>query len=287
MENENIKNMTELLTNKFLATIEDDYKKSFISDLVGQTDQTFLQIFQVFLQKYGKFEPLDIEKNLDRMKAPWDPSIPIETLFSQINDAAESAIYAQHPITDKGKVQAGEILILKTGAFIQDYKDWRTHEDANRTWTLFQEYWLDQYNLKNETETSAASMGYSNSAFEDDSYADTVTNFGTAFAANSLAINNLTKTNSTMATNISQLQGQLHDITTKLENLAAAAQVQSAMQAYNPPPTPPQLFNPSQQSIAKNTQHVSTNGYYQQPFQAQQQAPPNQCTPQQQTQYGQ
>ena len=173
------------------------------------------------------------------MKADWDASDPIENLFTQINDAAEFAIYATHPIADKDKTQAGEVLILKTGLFAQDYKDWRSHDDATRTWTFFQEFWQEQYNLKNETETTAGSMGYGNNvqtldAGDDDQYSDAVSNFGTAFAANSSTIQNLTEANNTMATNMTQLQNQLNAITNQLQNMAAGTR-QVQIQA---PPAP-------------------------------------------------
>ena len=54
------------------------------------------------------------------MAAEWDPEIPIEVIFQQINDAEEFAIYENHPIADNDKVQAAEVLILKTGSFPQE-----------------------------------------------------------------------------------------------------------------------------------------------------------------------
>ena len=57
------------------------------------------------------------------MKTDWDPSDPIESLFTQISDAAEFTIYAEHTIADNDKVQAAEVLILKTGVYGQDYKE--------------------------------------------------------------------------------------------------------------------------------------------------------------------
>ena len=81
--------MNECLTNMFLATISESYKKSFSSNLVGRTDRTFVEIFNEFLNKYGKIGPLDVEENINRMKSNWDPSNPIENLFAQIDDAGE------------------------------------------------------------------------------------------------------------------------------------------------------------------------------------------------------
>ena len=115
--------MNECLIQLFLATIGESYKKSTESNLIGRINLTLQAVFKQFLIKYGKFTPIDLEANRQRMCAPWDASAPIEDLFQQINVAAEFSVYARHPIAANDLVQAGELLILKTGAFGQAYKD--------------------------------------------------------------------------------------------------------------------------------------------------------------------
>ena len=81
MENDNIRNMNECLTQLFLATISESYKKSTESALIGRVNLTFQQVFSQFISKYGKFTPIDLESNRQRMYAKWDASSPIEDLF--------------------------------------------------------------------------------------------------------------------------------------------------------------------------------------------------------------
>ena len=78
MKNENIKILNEVLNNMFLAAIGDNYKKSFISNIVERFDQTFIQIFKIFLNKYGKLGLLDLKKNKERIKTAWDPGFPYQ-----------------------------------------------------------------------------------------------------------------------------------------------------------------------------------------------------------------
>ena len=223
MENENIKNMNEALLQLFLATIGENYRKHLESSFIGRVNRTFQEIFASFLAKYGKFGPLDLQANRERMTEPWDASTPIEALFAQINDSAEFALFTRHPVADNDKVQAGEILILKTGVFGTEYKDWRSHLEVDRTWTFFQDFWQQQYDLRQETETTAGQMGYGNSLLEkeddDTTFNDTVSNFGNAFAANSAAFNTLTDTNSSMAAGMSAIQQQLNALTAQLANI--------------------------------------------------------------------
>ena len=111
--------MSEALSTLFLSTIGVNYKMGIESDLIGQTNCSFLQLFGIFITKYGNFGPLNLEQNKLNMVAEWDPGIPIKALFQHINNAAEFAIYANHPIANNDKVQAAEVLILKTGSFPQ------------------------------------------------------------------------------------------------------------------------------------------------------------------------
>ena len=67
------------------------------------------------------------------MAEPWDASTPIEALFAQINDTSEFALFARHLITNNDKVQASEIIILKTGVFGTKYKDRRSHIKVDQT----------------------------------------------------------------------------------------------------------------------------------------------------------
>ena len=71
------------------------------------------------------------------MNEAWDASTPIEAFFAQTNDTAEFALFPRHPVADNDKVQAAEILILKTGVFGTKYKDWRSHLEVDRTWAFF------------------------------------------------------------------------------------------------------------------------------------------------------
>ena len=253
-ENANIANMNEALTNLFLEAIPDAYKKNWDNDLVGRTNAIFWPIFKAYLDKYGRIKPMDLELNLQRMKAEWDPSTPIEDLFAQIKNAHEYSIFAGHPYDDKALVNAGELTILRTGEFPQEYKDWRSLMPKDRTWAQFQEYWQDAYDLKEETETTAASLGYGGNATDlpvpDDNgiYESTVNNFGTAFAANSAAFEQLTESNKTLgsevAANVSGLQAQINALTTMMQNMAAGATNAPNAPTQPPQPTPPHAVQP-------------------------------------------
>ena len=183
----------------FLEGIDPAYKRHLDNDFVGVINGSFWNVFNGFLTKYGKVKPLDLEANTVRMKKRYEAADPIESLFAQINNAQEFRIFAGYPLTDKDLVLTAEVLILSTNQFSSEYKDWRSLDEADQTWEFFQEWWKEAYNLRKETETTATSLGYganvqpTKQGCNNATFDETVSNFGTAFAANSSAFSQLTE----------------------------------------------------------------------------------------------
>ena len=94
------------------------------------------------------------------MTAEWDPEVPIKTLFGKIEDACEYASFSNRNIPKEELIYTDEVLLLKTGHFGQDYKDWRSVENADRNWDYFQEWWQEAYDLREDTTTNADQFGF-------------------------------------------------------------------------------------------------------------------------------
>ena len=70
MEYGNIATMNRLLTGMFLECIDNTYKDPILSNMIGQPNKTFIEIFEYYIQKYGKVTPLDVGNNQTKMKTP-------------------------------------------------------------------------------------------------------------------------------------------------------------------------------------------------------------------------
>ena len=66
---------------------------------------------------------MDLEANNKRLRKSYDPPDPIETLFAQVNDENEYAIFAGSPKTDADLIHVAEVLLLKTSMFPQEYEN--------------------------------------------------------------------------------------------------------------------------------------------------------------------
>ena len=105
-------------------------------------------------------------------------------------------------------------------------------------------FWQRAYNLKSETETTAASLNFSahmeNVGHEDNTIDKAVSNLGEAFAANSTVISQLTETNSTLHDhlnrNITDLQHQMASMNMALQNLVATRRGNTSTQNQRPIP---------------------------------------------------
>ena len=129
-------------------------------------------------------------------------------------------------------------------------------DEADRTWEFFKNCGKKLTNIHEETETTATSLGYgantqpTKQGCDDATFDETVSNFGTAFAANSSAFSQLTKANQTMGTDISQnitaLQKQINDMSMLMHNMSVqhAAAVNTANAAV--PPVPPYVAQQQQ-----------------------------------------
>ena len=90
---------------------------------IGYGNVTILQLFTHLYSTYAKISPGDLEANEKRMKAAYDPNLPIEFLFKQIEDAVAYADHGQAPISQVQVTNRAVNLIINTGLFADDCKE--------------------------------------------------------------------------------------------------------------------------------------------------------------------
>ena len=63
----------------------------------GYVDVTTIKMLDHLYENYGIITVVDIEDNYTRMREPYNPTFPIETLFHQIELAVEYATAGKRP----------------------------------------------------------------------------------------------------------------------------------------------------------------------------------------------
>jgi hypothetical protein len=103
----------------------------------GYNNVTTLQLLTHLWNTYGRITSSDLDENDKRLNKAWHPPTPIETLFTQLDDAAIFATAGGMPIGDGNIVRAGYNLIYATGVFEAACRDWRLLPIAGQTLVAF------------------------------------------------------------------------------------------------------------------------------------------------------
>jgi hypothetical protein len=147
------------LVRAIIAATPLTYIETLSDPELGFAQVTALQLLTHLHTTYGAITAADRDSYHDRMRTPWSPPTPIETLFQQLEEGKRMATLAAEPIADSQLVRIGQHLIFKTGLFPDGCREWRLKPDADQTWANFKTHFARHDRDRQETATSA-SAGY-------------------------------------------------------------------------------------------------------------------------------
>jgi hypothetical protein len=176
---------------------------------------------------YGVITPIDIEDNDAKMRAPFDPTQPIELLCDQIETAVKFADAGNRPSNADQVVSRAYLLILQTGLYSDACRDWRRRAVLTQTWPNFKANFAEAHRDLRIVQTAAHGAGYqnANSAVEDlepDYCRETTEALGqlaTATAADRTAVANLTQANTLLSTQLGTANSRIRTMETLISNL--------------------------------------------------------------------
>jgi hypothetical protein len=84
------------------------------------------------LVDYGTISSAELEGDLVIMRLNWTTELPIETVFTQLEDAMVFAEAGHEPITPASAVRAGYAIIEKRGPFASSCRNWRAKLEADK-----------------------------------------------------------------------------------------------------------------------------------------------------------
>jgi hypothetical protein len=148
------------LKQQLLAAIGNIYYRSLRNRITGYANVTTLTILCHLYDSYGKISPTNLIDNDTRMKAPYDPSQPIELLFDQFDDAIELAAAANAAYTGPQIVAYAYNTIIQTGLFTDACRDWRQRPAAQKTWPTFKADFSLPHQEMRESQTTTQGAGF-------------------------------------------------------------------------------------------------------------------------------
>ena len=128
------------LKTQLLAACPDIYTAAKKQPQVGYGARTTLYLLTHLWAKYGKIEPSQLDENEDLMKTPWHPTEPFEKLIDQLTSTFAFATAGNSGATEKSVVRAGYKILVNTGLFQQELKEWRAKPDTDWTLEIFNDF---------------------------------------------------------------------------------------------------------------------------------------------------
>jgi hypothetical protein len=151
--------------------------------------------------------PTELTQKYERLNTPYDPNLPIETLFQQIQDARAFAVAGGQPYGAAMIVNVAYTLVFNTWLFPDACRAWQSRAVAVKTWAQFKIDFATAHREFRLTNQTAQQSGFhsDNMMIEqgrDDSMQETVEaipQLATATASDRSTVATLTTTNAKLA----------------------------------------------------------------------------------------
>ncbi len=239
MRHKNVKTMNTALGDRFLSLIDEVYKTEFLEHRISNPEMAFRDMFAWFLERYGETDENDHEDNKKRMEADWNLQDGWHKLERQIEEGIMFTVFTGYAMPDYDIVDVGVRVIMRTGLFTQEYKQWHARVQTDKTWRHFKQVWKTQIDLVKRTTKNAGSFGMGMNALQtstisdlDTEYDNSVVTFANAHNKTQESINSLTQTNAQMQAALPSIQQQLEQVN---QMQAMLCQQINAMTSAPPP----------------------------------------------------
>jgi hypothetical protein len=151
-------NTDTALKNQLIQAVDEQYIKSLHNRNTGYVTSTTWHILDFLYTNYGNITPAELLANTEKLQEPYNPSEPIESLFTRFEDAMEYADAANRPFTEVQILEYALLSILKTGQFKEAIREWRSLPAQN--WNLFKTHFATAHKEYRELEALAGNSGY-------------------------------------------------------------------------------------------------------------------------------
>jgi hypothetical protein len=123
-------NVDQAIKKLIIESFEDAYLNAFLDEIVGYANCTSLQLLTHLLTYYAMIAPTELTQNYERLNTPYDPNLPIETLFQKIQDDRAFTVAGGQPYGAAMIVNVAYRLVFNTGLFPDACRAWKSRAIA-------------------------------------------------------------------------------------------------------------------------------------------------------------
>jgi hypothetical protein len=135
------------LRNRLVALIIQAVPRTFIALLEDAThgfaEVTPQQLLEHLTTTFGTIHPQDLNANLKRLCAPWDPATSIHTVFTNAEQCRQFAAPSTDPITENTLVRNLATTFRQSGVFNLDSDSWDKKPVTDMTLTNLRVHFLE------------------------------------------------------------------------------------------------------------------------------------------------
>jgi hypothetical protein len=131
------------LKRMLLAAVDPKFVESLQHPLYGFSQVTTRQILEHLQNTYGDLDQDALEANKKTLDEPWEPSETMEPLWKRVTDAQQVAQAGNDPITDASAMRAIRAVLIATGLFDLDIREWDKKPANDKTWANFRTFFTD------------------------------------------------------------------------------------------------------------------------------------------------
>ena len=150
----------QALQQQLIAVFDEEYLRGLRNMHTGYVGVTTQQMLDHLYDNYGIITAVDIEDNDTRMREPYNPTFPIETLFHQIELAVEYTTAGKRPYQEDQVVSRAYLLVLRTGLYAEACRDWDKKTLADKKWSRFKTYFTVAHRDLRLMQTASKQAGF-------------------------------------------------------------------------------------------------------------------------------
>jgi hypothetical protein len=187
--------------------------------------------------------PTELTQNYERLNTPYDPNLPIETLFQQIQHARAFAVAGGQPYDAAMIVNVAYTLVFNTGLFPDACRAWKLRAISAKTWAQFKIDFATAHREFRLTNQTAHPSGFhsANMMIEqgrDDSMQETaeaIAHLATSTSSDRGTVPTLTTTNAKLANQLESAHALIAQLKSEIATLKS--KIKPAWQGQRPAKT--------------------------------------------------
>ena len=124
------------LVQQVLKAVDDMYLKPLRNPITNGINVPLNQILEYLVRTYGALTPKQFQaKQQELQQFRYDIALPVDVVFTPIDDLAYMAHFARQPMSEENKIGLAYVIFQNSGKFKSDLKAWNNKPIADKTWS--------------------------------------------------------------------------------------------------------------------------------------------------------